>query len=155
RERLEHAEHVIDPVRSAVFHRQFAHRPVQRGRQRPTQLGIGTRLDLARSPAAFSGHGAQLAEQHGLSDTTKAGQHETALRSATRDTFQHHVEGVQFPLSSRHLRWTLPRARREGIPYWIHVWQCIARSSANRIFRYTRLVASHRTSRSLDIYTTI
>ena len=92
RERLQHAEHGVDPVRRPMPHRDVPDRAVQRRGQRPPDRGTRARLDLAGPPAQPQGHRAQLAEQDGLADAAQPGEHQAAFRPPARDPLQQHLE---------------------------------------------------------------
>ena len=112
RERLQHAEHGLHPVGRAVPHGQVADRPVQRGRQRAAQPGLGPCLDLPGAPAALHRHRPQLAQQHGLAHAAQPGEHEAAFRPAARHPFEHDLERAELlvaPASSGG-RWPAPGA---------------------------------------------
>ncbi len=85
---LQDGEHLLDAVRGAVPEREVADRAVQRGGQRAAQPGLGAGLHLARAPAAPDRHRPQLAQQHRLADAAQPREHETAFRTAARDTFE-------------------------------------------------------------------
>ena len=120
RERLEHAEHFLDPVRRPVSHGQVPDRPVQCRRQRPSQLGVRPCFDLPGTPLVLDGHRPQLAEQHGLSHATQSRQHQAALGTAARHAFEHDLERMQLALAPRQLGRPLPGARREGVADGVH-----------------------------------
>jgi hypothetical protein len=120
RERLQHPEHLFDPVRRPVPHGEVPDGPVQRGRQRPPQLGVRPGLDLARTPLVPHGHRPQLPEEHGLADPAQPGEHETAFGSPPRHPLQHHFEGFELTLAPGQLGRPLPGARREGVADGVH-----------------------------------
>ena len=120
RERLEHGEHVVDPVRVAVVRGQLADRHVQRGGDRAAQRLIGPGLDLAGAPEAADRGRAQRVEQDGLADAAQAGEHQAALGAAAGDPLQHHVEGVQLAVATGQLGRALTGAGCVRVAYRIH-----------------------------------
>jgi hypothetical protein len=116
RERLEHAEHLVDAVRVGVAHGEVADGPVQRGRQRAAQVGVRAGPRSCRRPhPARTAHRPQLAQQHGLADPAQAGEHEAAFRAPARDpssTMSNASSSLSRPASSGG-RW--PRPARTGL----------------------------------------
>ena len=120
RERLEHAEEVVDPVRRAVPGRELADRHVQRARDRAADGLVGPRLELARSPQALQCHRPERVEQHGLADAAQAGEHHGPLGPGPGHSLEYHLELADLPVSPGELRRPLPGTGRVGVPYGVH-----------------------------------
>jgi hypothetical protein len=119
-ERLQHAQHLLHPVRRTMPHGQVPHGPVQCRRQRPAQAGVRPGLDLAGAPTPAHGHRPQLAQQHRLADAPQAGQHQAAFRAPARHPFQHDVERRDFLLPSGKLGRALASAGGERVAHRVH-----------------------------------
>ena len=122
RERLEHAEELVDPVRRAVARGQLADGHVQRGGDRAAQRLVGPRLDLAGAPEPADGLRAQRVEQDRLADAAQAGEHQAALGAAAGDPLQDDVEDVQLAAAAGQLGRALAGARRVGVADRIHAY---------------------------------
>ena len=120
RERLEHAEELVDPVGRAVPRRQLADRHVQRGGDRPAQRLVRPGLDLAGAPEPADRLRAQRVEQHRLADAAQPGEHQAALGPAAGDPFQHDVEDVQLAVAAGQLGRALAGAGRVRVADRIH-----------------------------------
>jgi len=129
REGLQHAEEMLDPVRGAVPGRQFPHRHVQRGGDRPADRLFRPGLDLPGSPEPLQRHGPERVQQHGLADAAQPGQHHAAFRAAAGYSFQDHFELAKLAVTAGQFRRTLACAGRIRIPHWVHVSNPMARSS--------------------------
>jgi hypothetical protein len=137
-----HAEHHVGAVRVdrlvarplgvAVPHGEVADRAVQCGGERAAQIGVRPGLDLAGAPPGPHGHGAQLAEQHGLADPPQAGEHEAAFRPAAGDAFEHDLERVELLVAPGQLGGPLARAGRERIAHGVHASDGIGESCPSR-----------------------
>jgi len=120
RERLEHAEEVLDPVRGPVPGREFAHRHVQRGRDRPADRLIRPGLDLPGAPEPLQGHRPEGIEQHRLADTPEPGEHHAPLRAPPGYPLEHHLELPDLPVAPGEFWRSLPRAWGVRITHRIH-----------------------------------
>ncbi len=120
RERLQHAEEVLDRFGVRVGRSDLTHGHVQRRRQRPAQVLIGPGLDLAGAPAPRDRRGAKLIEQDRLADAAQPGEHDAAFGSAAGDPFEHHVEGVELLRPAGELGRTLPRAGSVRVADRVH-----------------------------------
>jgi hypothetical protein len=120
RERLEHAEDLLDPAGRAVADGDVADRPVQRGRQRAAQVRLGPGLDLAGAPAGADGHRAQFPQEHRLADAAQPGQDEAAFGTAPGDALEHDLERVQLAVPPRELGRPLAGAGGERVAHRVH-----------------------------------
>ena len=116
RERLQDAEHVVAARRRA----ELADGEVQRRGERPAQRLVGPRLELAGPPAAPDRRRAQRVEQHGLAHAAQPGEHDAALRAATGDPLQDHVEGVELDVAAGQLGRPLAGAGRVRVADRVH-----------------------------------
>ena len=132
RERLEDAEHLVDPLGVVVPDGEVPDRPVQGCGQRAAQLGVRSGLDLACTPAGADRHRAQLAEQDGLPDAAQAGEHEAALGPAPRHPLEDDLERVHLAVPPGQLRRPLTSAGGERVAHRIHASDGIGESRRNR-----------------------
>jgi hypothetical protein len=117
-ERFEHAEDMALLVRAAAG--KLADREVQRRRERVTQRLVRAGFELSGAPAATYSRAAHRVEQHRLADTAQSGQHDGPLGAAPRDAFEHHVERLEFGVTTSQFRRALARARSVRVAYRIH-----------------------------------
>ncbi len=120
REGLEDAEHLVDALGVRVADGEVADGAVERGGQRPAQVGVGTRLDLAGAPARVLRHRPQLAEQHRLADPAQPGQHEAAFGAAAGDALEDDLERVQLLVPAGQLGRPLACAGGERVAHGVH-----------------------------------
>jgi hypothetical protein len=119
-ERLEHGQHLVDPVRVAVVRGQLTDGHVQGCGHRAAQGLIGPGLDLAGAPQPADRGRAQCVEQDGLADAAEAGEDEAALGTAAGHPLQHHVEGVQLTVAAGQLGRPLTCAGSVRVPHRVH-----------------------------------
>ena len=121
RERLEHAQEVIDPVRGTVPWRKLAHGHVQCPGDRPPDRLLRPCLDLAGAPELPHRHRPERVQQHGLAHAAQPGQDHAALRATARDTLEHDLELPDLAITACQLRRPLSGTRCVGVAYGVHV----------------------------------
>ena len=112
---------MLDLIGRSVPGRQFPHRHVQRGGDRPPDRLLRPRLDLARPPQPLQCHRAERIQQHGLADPAQPGKHHAAFRAAARYPFQHHFELAKLTVAPGQFGGPLASPGRIGIPNGVHV----------------------------------
>ena len=126
RERLEHPEEAVHPLRVTVARGDLAHRHVQRGRDRTAQRLVRPGLDLAGPPEPLDRR-----ERSALSSTvfpTPRSPVSTsdALGAASGDPLQDDVELRELTVATGQLGRSLTGAGRVRVPDGIHdrtIWR--------------------------------
>src|SRR5690606_10115675 len=99
-----------DGAEHLVIGTQFPYGHVQRSGQGAPQGLVGTRLQLAGTPAGADCRTAQGIEQHRLADTAQPGEHHGPLRTSPGDPFQDDIELAKFVVPSGQLGGSLTGA---------------------------------------------
>ena len=130
RERLEHAEHLVDPVLVAVprASSRSAMCSAEETGRRSDWSGRASILPVPQ-PRQIAAR-AQRVEQHRLADAAQAGEHQRALGPAAGDPLQDDVEGRQLGVAAGQLGRALAGAGRVRVPHGIHVEHRMGLSSA-------------------------
>jgi hypothetical protein len=116
----EDAECSAHCVARSTPRREIPQRLVERLRDGDREGPALTDLELRGRPAVFDRKGTELVEQHRLSDTAQAGEHDAALRCAGFEPAQHHLDHLELAVASGELGGALPGARCEGVGDRVH-----------------------------------
>ena len=118
RKGLDHAQHVRRL--GVVGMAQLADRLMDRRTEGAAQRLIRPRLQLAGPPTRAHSRRTQRIEEHGLADPAQPGEDDRALRAATGNSLQHHVEGLELLIPPGEFGWALARPGGIGVANWIH-----------------------------------
>src|SRR5262249_22162542 len=129
RERLQHAQELVNPLVVAVPVPELAHRGVQRLRDREPHALLGPGFDLAGAPGAFRRHPPQRLQPHRLADAAQPAEYQAALRPAGGDPLEHDLELAYLGVAAGQFRRPLAGTGRVRIPDRVHdrtLWACLA-----------------------------